>query len=153
MKRQAYRITSRKYADTAFDGEGARLHGGRWNPPGTPAVYLASTRSLAILELLVHIEDYSTIETHFVYLPVTFDEAQVDVLDTKTLAPDWDAPIIGPQTQQIGERWLKKQSKPLLRVPSVVVRGETNYLLNPQHGETRKLKIGPPEALTIDPRL
>ena len=37
-----------------MDGEGARLYGGRWNPPGIAAVYLAESRALAALEILVH---------------------------------------------------------------------------------------------------
>lgn len=35
-----------------LSGEGARLHGGRWNPPGSFAtLYLATTRAIAIAEL------------------------------------------------------------------------------------------------------
>ena len=49
-----YRIVQERWAATAMDGEGARLHGGRWNPPGIPAVYLAESRALAALEIIVH---------------------------------------------------------------------------------------------------
>jgi RES domain-containing protein len=38
----------------ALDGEGARKYGGRWNPPGVRAVYLADSRTLAALEIIVH---------------------------------------------------------------------------------------------------
>jgi len=36
-----YRSTTTKYADDTdlITGEGSRLHGGRWNPPGIAAVY------------------------------------------------------------------------------------------------------------------
>ena len=52
---RVYRICARRFA--ALDGEGARLYGGRWNRPGTPVVYSSATRALAILELLVHVDD------------------------------------------------------------------------------------------------
>jgi len=67
----AWRIVPEQWAATAFDGEGARLHGGRWNSPGKPAVYLADTRALAALEVLVHLNPamaalrYQMIEVSF----------------------------------------------------------------------------------------
>jgi RES domain-containing protein len=52
----AWRITKRKHAKTAFTGEGARLYGGQWNSPGTRVVYAAQSQSLAVLEMLVHLD-------------------------------------------------------------------------------------------------
>jgi len=49
---KAYRLSSGRYP--ANSGAGAALHGGRWNPPGIPAIYCADNRSLAALEILVH---------------------------------------------------------------------------------------------------
>ena len=51
---QAFRIVKRRHAADAFNGEGARIYGGRWNRPGTPVVYAAHTRALAALESLAH---------------------------------------------------------------------------------------------------
>jgi RES domain-containing protein len=48
-----YRIARAPYAD--LSGEGARLNGGHWNHVGTPAVYTAENRALAVLEPLVHV--------------------------------------------------------------------------------------------------
>ena len=52
---QAWRIVSARFQAQAFDGEGARLHGGRWNNPGARVVYCAGSVSLATLEMLVHL--------------------------------------------------------------------------------------------------
>ena len=49
-----YRVVRRKYAD--LSGEGARLYGGRFNPPGIPAVYSSQNIALALLEILVHVD-------------------------------------------------------------------------------------------------
>ena len=51
-----WRITSNKFIKSAFNGEGARLFGGRWNSRGTPLIYTAESKSLAALEILVHLE-------------------------------------------------------------------------------------------------
>ena len=37
---RGYRLVKRKWLQTAFDGEGARLYGGRWNSKGKAGVYL-----------------------------------------------------------------------------------------------------------------
>ena len=51
---QFFRLVQARWAHDAMSGEGARLAGGRWNPPGMLAVYLAESRSLAALEVVVH---------------------------------------------------------------------------------------------------
>jgi len=51
----AWRMSRRKYWPTAFNGEGSRKEGGRWNSGGVPAVYLADTFALAQLETLVNV--------------------------------------------------------------------------------------------------
>lgn len=41
----------------------------------------------------------------------------------------------------------------MLEVPSVIVPGESNYLLNPGHPDFEKVVIGEPEGFGFDPRL
>lgn len=61
---------------TAFDGKGAALKPGRWNTVGVPVVYSAESRSLASLEILVHVEDTSLLAAiHRVVVPVEIDES------------------------------------------------------------------------------
>jgi len=50
-----YRLVAPKWVKTALSGEGAHLYRGRWNSPGRPIVYLATSRALAALELLVRL--------------------------------------------------------------------------------------------------
>lgn len=57
----AFRSTTPSYARSAdlVSGEGARLHGGRWNAPGTFAtVYGSATPELAMAEVLHHFRYY-----------------------------------------------------------------------------------------------
>ena len=153
MTCRAYRITQGKYAKTAFDGEGARLYGGRWNSVGTPLVYVASSISLATLELLVHLEDYSILEDRYVVIPITFPDRLVEELPLESLPSGWNRPSLDTPAQALGDRWISEARSVALRVPSAVTPGEHNYLLNPQHPDFAKLTIGDATPFALDPRL
>ena len=148
--REAWRIVKMKHAVTAFDGEGARLNGGRWNSAGTRVVYVSSTKSLAALETLVHLK--LQVISKYLAIPLRFDDALVETFLTATLPVGWDAEPPSLISQQIGDVWVKTARSALLALPSVIT-GETNYLINPAHPSFAKIKIGKPEPFTFDPRL
>ncbi len=60
----AWRIVKSRVSTAAFDGEGARLFGGRWNSPGVPAVYASESRALALLEVLVGLGDTTQLDAY-----------------------------------------------------------------------------------------
>ena len=152
MNITAWRITREKYSREAFSGEGAKKFGGRWNPAGYLAVYLAQHLSLAILELIVHLDKHSDIR-RFVAIPVSFDHKLVQVLQQAQLSDNWSELPISPKTQMIGEKWLKNNKRLILQIPSSVVPIENNYLVNPLHPDFSQLEIGSPEPLNIDQRI
>lgn len=61
---RSWRLVQADYAAHAFDGEGARLYGGRWNSPGQCAVYTAGSLALAALEVLVHLKSRVTLSRY-----------------------------------------------------------------------------------------
>jgi len=148
----AWRITPARYKDTAFGGEGAKEYGGRFNRVGTPMVYTSESLALATLELLTKINSRSRAKGR-VCLPVRFDEAQVLVREEDDLPEGWDARPYGPASQEIGDAWVRSQASLVLRVPSIVVPREHNYLINPRHPDASDLEIGEPEPLDLDPRI
>nr|WP_275445886.1 MULTISPECIES: RES family NAD+ phosphorylase [unclassified Halomonas] len=125
-------MVKRKWHRNAFDGEGARWYGGRWNSKGRACVYLASSESLAMLEIMVHLEDYRLLET-YALIEVTFAESALMHLPNDQLPADWQAEPAPYSTAAIGDSWLESQSRLALAVPSVVVPRERNYLVNPRH--------------------
>lgn len=147
-----WRITPARYQDAAFNGEGAKEYGGRFNRVGTPMVYTSESLALATLELLTKINSRSRAAGR-VCLPVRFDEAQVLVRDEDDLPEGWDARPYGPASQKIGDAWVCSQASLVLRVPSIVVPREYNYLINPRHPDASDLEIGKPELLDLDPRI
>ena len=153
MKRKAYRITQRQHAAASFNGEGARLHGGRWNSIGTRMVYTADSISLALLEILVHLEDFARVNARYTIVPIEFDESLLETLNANALPPGWNAPQPSAITQTLGDRWIARMTSPILEVPSVIVEMERNYLLNPAHPDFAKIAIGNGFTFQTDARL
>ncbi len=153
MRRTAYRIVQARYAATAFDGEGARLNGGRWNSMGTSMVYASSSLSLATLEMLVHVEDISVIYGRYVVIPITFDTSLVRQLGAGKLPVLWNAPQPISETQVLGDQWIAARSSAVLEVPSAVTEDEVNYLLNPAHTDFARISIGAAVVFKPDSRL
>ena len=56
-------------------------------------------------------------------------------------------------TQQIGDQFVKKGNFLVLKVPSVIVPQESNYLFNPLHADFDKIKIVKTELFSLDSRL
>jgi RES domain-containing protein len=147
-----WRITSKKFTKSAFKGEGARLFGGRWNTPGTPLIYTAESKSLAVLEILVHLDSPDLLRK-YVLFEVKIEDPLVTHLDPASLPKDWRQDPPPPDAQKLGDEWASSAHSAVLRVPSAIVTGEFNYLLNPRHPDFNKLKIGPPQSFFLDPRL
>ncbi len=116
-------------------------------------VYFAGSLSGATLEILVHTDDYGTIDGNFSYIPVGIPETCVDSLDKSLLPPAWNSPVIIAATQTLGDEWISSSSSAILRVPSAITQGEYNFLGNPAHPDFSKLKIGPACEFKLDARL
>ncbi len=144
----SYRIIKEKYLDSAFDGEGARLYGGRWNSKGVSAVYTSDSLALCSLEIFVHLPSY-TLLAGFVYITVVFDS---DLVVQAPLINGWDERPISKISQAIGDQWVKECRSSILRVPSVLMPDGHNYLININHPDFKKIKIGGPQPLNFDPR-
>lgn len=114
-------------------------------------VYLASSRALGALELLVHL-DSATLPSSFVCIPVSFQGSLVESLDPSLLPSNWHAPDV-PRLQVLGDEWIASRRSLVLEVPSAVIPQESNYLLNPQHPDFRCVTIHSPESFQFDPRL
>lgn len=147
---EAWRILKEKRAVTAFTEEGAAKSGGRWNSRGVSVVYTSSTKSLATLESLVHLNPPVTFT--YVAFPVKFADSLVEVFPLKNLPADWRTEPPPPSTKAIGDNWVKSARSAVLALPSVIT-GETNYLLNPAHPDFKQITIGKAEPFVFDPRL
>ena len=147
----AWRLIKTKYLAAAWDGEGAKRNGGRWNNAGTPVVYVSSTLALALVETLVHLP--SGVLPAYTAIRIEFDESIIETLESKNLPVDWMNDPAPASTKALGDEWAAAAKKAILRVPSVVVPMEFNYLLNPNHPDFSRIAIGAPLKFPFDTRL
>jgi RES domain-containing protein len=147
-----WRLCAAKYAATTHTGEGARLYGGRWSPPGIALVYTSESRALAAMEILVHVDLPDRLFLNrWAIVPA---EIPGDLIERpQRVPPSWRDMPPSIATREFGAGWAREQRSAVLRVPSAVVLGEFNYLLNPAHPDFRQVGIGRPEPFIFDPRL
>jgi RES domain-containing protein len=145
-----YRLTKCIYAND-LSGAGARLYGGRWNSEGKAMIYLASSRALAVLEALVHLPP-TNIPDEFCMVTI---EAPGDfaIINPKQLPKNWQYHPDLDILKQMGNAFLFEKKNLLLKVPSAIVDEEYNYLLNPSHPNTSKLKLKNIQPFNFDNRL
>jgi RES domain-containing protein len=135
------------------DGVGARRYGGRWNKPGTPVVYTSGTLSLAVLEYLVHV-DSDILPDSLVSVRATIpDSLAIETIHTSDLPAEWKDKIIPVTLQECGTSWANRAKSPVLKVPSVVVEHEWNYVLNPNHPDFPQITWDIAIAFSFDSRL
>lgn len=146
-----YRIARCIYADS-LSGEGSRLFGGRWNSKGKPALYLASSRALAVLEVLVHLPP--------LIIPDDYCLAEIEVPDNnfteifvKDLPEDWRNVSPPALLKKFGDDFLKNDAHLLMKVPSSVVSMEYNFVVNTIHPVMKKVKVVKVEPFEFDERL
>ena len=148
---RVYRLTASRYADTAFSGEGTRRVGGRWTPVGYRAVHAAGSIALAVLETLVHV-DASVMPVHrgiAVDVPEAIPVTTIAIAD---LPDDWRRTPPPSRLRKLGKAWLDAGETALMRVPSVIVPEEPNYLINPRHPDFSRVAIHPSAPFEIDRR-
>ena len=148
---RAWHILKTKHIAHALDGEGSRLHGGRWNSRDSRVVYASQSLALAVLEVLVHLQSTGPLAA-YVSCELSFDEHLLeDVPDT--LPANWRTFPALPELQQLGDDWIRSSSSAVLRVPSAVLAEESHYLLNPLHEHFSQIAVKGPIPLDLDPRL
>lgn len=136
-------------AFAALDGEGAKRYGGRWNYRGYPVVYTSTHLSLALLELLVHLD---------VDLIPNLNSIEIEIpagvsTQTITFPKGWSKSRDDSLLQEVGTEWLKAQGSAVLTVPSVIVPNEQNVLINPLHPQASRIRIAHNQPFQLDPRL
>ena len=148
-----WRIVRRRRSAAAFDGEGARLHPGRWNLPGTRMAYTSTSLALAALELLVHVAPEEA-PADLVAIRADLPEGvEIAAREPASLPAGWRDYPAPESTQRLGTAWAERNETVALALPSAVVPSEWNVLLNPLHPDFARLRLGRAEPFLLDPRL
>ncbi len=147
-----YRLAKAKYAHD-FSGVGAGKTGGRWNSKGVRIIYTSESRALCATEVAVHMP-LGLLPLDFQIITIEIPESvKIFNLPIDSLPVDWRSIPHSNSTQEVGDNFVFENNAAVFRVPSVVVRGDFNYLLNPNHNLFAKIEIIKVEPFVFDSRL
>lgn len=147
-----FRLAKAKYSRD-LSGRGAEKTGGRWNSKGTAMVYTSESRALCTTEIAVHTplgilpKDYELVSIN---IP---DDLKIHTLSLKKPPFDWNSIPHSGSTQDLGDHFVRANSFAVMKVPSAVVPGDYNYLINPSHPDSAKIKITKTEVFCFDKRM
>jgi RES domain-containing protein len=146
-----YRLTQSVFARD-LSGRGAELSGGRWNSPGTALLYTAENRALCVLEMAVHLP-LGLMEKSYRMISLRIPDDGIASFPAEEWPEGWDSLPPGQAARKAGDRFVQAQQHLALRVPSAVVKGDFNVLINPRHPQMNRVEIIAEEAFRFDPRL
>lgn len=149
---RVYRISRPEYVATALLGNGAALAPGRWNSRGVRLAYTASSVSLAMLEILVHVNREDVPEGRRM-LAYEIPDAALAELPPNRWPRGWDKLPYSDAVRRVGDGFVRDGLQLALRVPSAVARGEFNVLVNPAHPQFGQIRLLADAPLALDPRL
>jgi RES domain-containing protein len=144
-----YRIAKEEYS-TALKASG---YAARWNHKGSFVIYTAESRSLACLENLVHRSGEGNNSLYRVMIVQIPESIGITILDEGKLRPDWKNPESELYCRNIGADWLSTSVTAILKVPSVLIKNEFNFIINPNHPDFKKIKLTGTEDFIFDQRL
>lgn len=147
-----FRIVKSKYR-FELSGAGVSRSGNRWNSKGLEVIYTAESRALALLELTAHIP-IELLKNNFVLLEIEVPEnVHTQQLNLNDLPVKWKDFPPSHETQQLGNQFLTNFEKCILKVPSVLVHREFNFLINPKHADFKQIRICEVFEMDLDRRL
>lgn len=123
-----YRISKTLYAND-LGGTGAKLFGGRWNHIDTPCIYTSESRALAVLEYSVNI-NVDFIPRALSICTFEIEDELITEVKIKKLPGDWREIPAPFSTKDFGTTLFEK-GKSVLKIPSIILPQEFNYLINP----------------------
>lgn len=147
-----YPLVRQKYGN-ALSGYGAAIFGARWNSKGIQMIYTAENRSLAMAEVAVHLSLATMPNDYFMHTIFVPDSISLLEMTKVDLPIDWNSFPHIRATQKIGDEFIIKNEFCVLKVPSVVTKGDFNILINPFHQEFDKIKVEEIAPFKFDDRL
>jgi RES domain-containing protein len=148
----AWRIVRASRAKTAFTGEGPWRYGGRWNSPGARVVYVSEHQSTAAFEIFIH-RVPSILAEKYKAFRLEWPDDLTEIFSVKKLPANWRISPPPAEALEIGDRWVQERRSAVLALPSTISPADTNFLLNPEHPDFKRIRIHPSVDYDFDPRL
>ncbi len=148
----AFRLSKAKYSSD-LSGKGAEKSGGRWNSKGVPMLYTSQSRALCMAEVAVHIP-FGIVPSDYQVVTIEIpDHLKIEEQDISKMPSDWKSLPPSGSTQRIGDLFILENKFIALKVPSVIVQGDFNFLINPLHKDISLIKIVSTEPFEFDKRM
>ena len=144
MVKMVYRISRSKYIKD-LSGFGAKMYGGRWNHKGVPVLYTAENRSLAILELMVNFNSKDAFNLDYSIAKIAVPESQIVQISA--------VEILENSKQEITNYYFFEKNVLAIKVPSIIIPKEFNFLINPQHSLFSQVILEGLESIEFNYRL
>lgn len=144
-----WRLYRRQYGP-GLDGIGGTFADGRWHTQGERVVYFGGSAAIVVLERLAH-TDPDLLPDDLWLADFDFSETIANVAEFGGLSAEWTRDE--ETTRRIGRLWRQQGSACVLAVPSAILPEESNYVLNPQHGDAARLRLLGERRFSFDPRL
>jgi len=148
----AWRIVRASRSNTAFTGEGAWRYGGRWNSPGVHVVYVSEHQSTAAFEVFANRVPF-ILEEKYKAFHLEWPDSLTEIFPIRKLPANWRVTPPPAETMEIGDRWVQERRSAVLALPSAISPADTNFLLNPEHPDFKRIRIHPPINFNFDARL
>jgi RES domain-containing protein len=148
----AWRIVRVSRARTAFTGDGPWRYGGRWNSPGVRVVYVSEHQSTAALEVFANRMPF-VVEENYKAFYLEWRDTFTEVFPLTNLPVNWRTHPPSIETKEIGDHWVQERRSAVLALPSAVSPADTNFLLNSEHSDFKRIRIAPPIDFEFDARL
>lgn len=133
-------------------GIGAKTVGGRWNFKGIAVLYTSSSVSLSMLECLAHFPPaFAPKDMAMATIHIPDDSIYEITIDQ--LPNNWQAVPSPRELKDLAYQWIKKQEYLILKVPSIIVPNEYNYIINPFHPDFSTIKLEEVGAFRFDNRV
>lgn len=146
-----YKVGKTKFCKD-LSGEGARLHGGRWNHVLCPCIYTSESRALAVLEYTVNV-NIDDIPRSLSITTFEIPDTGIQELTIAELPGNWTESPAPASTKDFGTNLLHLAASPILRIPSAVICQEFNFILNPKHVDAKDFKILHVQDFVYDVRI
>lgn len=142
-----YRLSRSQYSHD-LSARGAEIAGGRWNSKGIAMLYTGENISLCMAEVAVHMP-LGIVPKDYEIISLEIPDDEIMELSKSKLPENWRDTLPMSETQKLGNEFILNSSKMILKVPSMVVQGEFNYLINPKHKNIQIVLIKKVEAFNL----
>ncbi|MCU0325261.1 MAG: RES family NAD+ phosphorylase [Spirosomaceae bacterium] len=143
-----YRISNPVFAQLTASGYEAR-----WNFKESYVLYTSQNISLACLENVVHRQEVLLrIPYTLMYVEIP-DDMSIKIIDYQ----DFPNKLIDLEDkslcQNMGDDWYQSKETCILKVPSIIIPQEFNYIINTKHPDFKQIKLINKEEFWFDRRI